>query len=115
MNNRRTMTAFLALSLISTNLIASELPRLPKDLDPQKQFYGEQPKLLDLTEAYVSTSPEDLKDGLQVGKMNLPGTEQAVKALLEEWNQKFPGMKRNMLASLSALRPEYLMDKDFWK
>lgn len=84
MNNRRTITALLALSLLSTNLIASELPYLPKDLDPKKQFYGEQPKLPDLTEAYVSTSPKDLKDGLQVGKMNLPGTEEAVKALLAD-------------------------------
>jgi hypothetical protein len=84
MNNRRTITALLALSLLGTNLIASELPCLPKDLDPRKQFYGEQPKLPDLTEAYVSTSPKDLKDGLQVGKMNLPGTEEAVKALLAD-------------------------------
>jgi len=84
MNNRRTITALLALSLLSTNLIAGELPYLSKDLDPKKQFYSDQPKLPDLTEAYVSTSPKDLKDGLQVGKMNLPGTEEAVEALLAD-------------------------------
>ncbi|MHC4207489.1 MAG: sialate O-acetylesterase [Planctomycetota bacterium] len=84
MNNRRTITALLSLSLLSTNLIASELPYLPKDLDPKKQSYGEQPKLPDLREAYVSTSPKDLKDGLQVGRMDLPGTEEAVKALLAD-------------------------------
>jgi CubicO group peptidase (beta-lactamase class C family) len=84
MNNRRTITTLLALSLLSTNIVASELPYLPKDLDPKKQSYGEQPKLPDLTRAYVSMSPEDLKDGLQVGTLNVPGTEEAVKALLAD-------------------------------
>jgi len=64
---RRTIITLLALSLLSTNLIASELPYLPKDLDPTKQSYQEQKKLPDLPQAYFSTSPENLGDGLRQG------------------------------------------------
>ena len=65
-------------------LSANELPRLPKALDPKKQSYSEQKKLPDLPEAYFSTSPQDLGDGLKVGKLDLPGTKKAVKALISE-------------------------------
>jgi len=71
------------LSLI-TNVMAGELPRLPKDLDPKNQTSSEQKKLPYLPEAYVSTSPEDLDDGLQVGTLNLPGTTKAVAALVAD-------------------------------
>jgi CubicO group peptidase (beta-lactamase class C family) len=65
-------------------LSANELPRLPKALDPKKQSYSEQKKLPNLPEAYFSTSPQDLGDGLKVGKLDLPGTKKAVKALISE-------------------------------
>ena len=65
-------------------LSANELPRLPKALDPKKQSYSEQKKMPDLPEAYFSTSPQDLGDGLKVGKLDLPGTKKAVKALISE-------------------------------
>ena len=65
-------------------LSANELPRLPKALDPKKQSYSEQKKLPDLPEAYFSTSPQDLGDGLKVGKLDLPGTKKAVMALISE-------------------------------
>ena len=48
----------------SATLIAGEPPRLPENLAPQKQSYSEQKKLPDLSEAYFSTSPQNLKDGL---------------------------------------------------
>jgi hypothetical protein len=67
---------------VGADLIAGELPYLAKDLDPKRQSYGEQPKLPGLMEAYLGTSPQDLADALQIGRINLPGTEQAVKALL---------------------------------
>ena len=38
----------------------------------------------DLIEAYVSTSPENLKDGLLVGEMNVKGTSDAVKAIIAD-------------------------------
>ena len=57
---------------------AADLPRLPQGLAPSKQSFQAQRKLPDLDEAYVSTSPEDLGDGLQVGTFDLPGTEEAM-------------------------------------
>jgi CubicO group peptidase (beta-lactamase class C family) len=73
-----------AISLLGGRLFASELPRLSKELDPRKQSYSQQKKMPDLPEAYVSTSPEDLDDGLQVGTLDLPGTEEAVRALVAD-------------------------------
>ncbi len=74
----------LAVSSLSARLSAGELPRLAKGLDPRKQSYGEQKKLPDLPEPYVSTLPEDLGDGLQVGRLDLPGADDAVKALVAD-------------------------------
>ena len=65
-------------------LRASELPRLPSDLDPRAQTYAEQQKLPYLDEPYVSNAPEDLGDGLPVGALTGPGTENAIKALLND-------------------------------
>ena len=67
-----------------TSLRACELPRLTKDLKLRKQSYQEQKKLPYLKETYFSISPEDLGDGLKVGRLNLPGTEKAVKTLLSD-------------------------------
>jgi tRNA 2-thiocytidine biosynthesis protein TtcA len=39
---------------------------------------------------------------------------QRVKKFLRQWNDMFPGLKQNILSALSRLKPEYLMDKDFW-
>jgi CubicO group peptidase (beta-lactamase class C family) len=60
----------------------NELPRLPKGVDPRSQNFQEQKKLPDLKQPYVSTSPENLDDGLQVGALDRPGTKEALKALL---------------------------------
>ncbi len=60
----------------------NELPRLPKEVDPRSQNFQEQKKLPNLKQPYVSISPEDLDDGLQVGTLDRPGTKEAVKALL---------------------------------
>ena len=84
MKKRNTSMLLLAVLSLGAELVAGELPRLPEDLDPGKQNYQEQNKLPDLPEAYVSTSPEDLGDGLQVGTLDLPGTEEAVKALIAD-------------------------------
>ena len=65
-----------------TSLEANELPRLAKGLKPEQQSYQEQKKLPDLKEAYFTTSPKDLGDGLQVGRLDLPGTKKAVRALV---------------------------------
>ena len=65
-------------------LRASELPRLPSDLDPRAQTYAAQQKLPYLDEPYVSNAPEDLGDGLPVGALTGPGTEKAIKALVND-------------------------------
>jgi CubicO group peptidase (beta-lactamase class C family) len=82
MRRRNTSMLLLAVVCLGAELVAGELPRLPKDLDPGKQTYQEQKTLPDLPVAYVSTSPEDLGDGLKVGTLDLPGTEEAVKRLI---------------------------------
>ena len=68
----------------ATRLTANELPRLAKGLKPEQQSYQEQKKLPHLKEAYFSTSPEDLGDGLKVGRLNEPGTGKAVRALISD-------------------------------
>ena len=84
MNNQKMSILLLAASLLSARVFAGELPRLPDDLDPKEQTNKEQSKLLDLPAPYVSTSPEDLDDGLLVGTLDLPGTQEAVKALVAD-------------------------------
>ena len=78
------MILIVLLAASSLNLTADELPRLPQELDPKKQTALEQKKLPDLPQAYVSTSPEDLGDGLQVGTLDLPGANKAVRALVAD-------------------------------
>ncbi|MFP6621102.1 MAG: serine hydrolase [Pirellulaceae bacterium] len=74
---------FLLLTLFpGFTITAQELPRLSRQLDPKKQNYQAQKKLVDLPAAYVSTSPQDLDDGLQVGTLDVPGTRKAVAALV---------------------------------
>lgn len=70
--------------MLSTSIFAAELPLLGQGLDPKEQSNKEQSKLPDLPAPYVSTSPEDLGDGLQVGTLDLPGSKEAVKALLAD-------------------------------
>ena len=102
MKKRNTSMLLLAVLSLGAELVAGELPRLPKDLDPGKQTYQEQKRLPDLPEAYVSTSPEDLGDGLQVGTLDLPGTEEAVKALIADDKAEMPCPEsRDLLGSIS--------------
>jgi CubicO group peptidase (beta-lactamase class C family) len=84
MKNQKIVFLLLAIFVSGANLPADDLPRLPRELDPKKQTYSEQKKLPDLPAAYVSTSPEDLGDGLQVGTLDLPGTREAVAALVAD-------------------------------
>ena len=71
-------------ALCGSDVAAQELPRLPSGLEPSQQNYQAQLALPDLPAAYVSTSPEDLGDGIAVGKLDLPGSEQAVTALVAD-------------------------------
>lgn len=84
MNKHRTTTILLALVFLDARLTAAELPRLAKELDPQQQSYKEQQKLPYLAAPYVSTSPEFLDDGLHVGTLDVPGTDEAVRALVAD-------------------------------
>ena len=77
-------TLLLAAHFLTSPLMATELPRLPKEINPQKLGYKEQANLPNLAEPYVSTSPQDLGDGLQVGKLDRPGTQEAVAALMAD-------------------------------
>jgi CubicO group peptidase (beta-lactamase class C family) len=74
----------LVFLLLLPGLNAGELPRLPDELEPEKQTYSAQKKIPNLAEAYFSTSPENLGDGLKVGSLDLPGTQEAINALLAD-------------------------------
>ncbi len=76
MNIQKNPIMLMVLILMGGNLIAAELPRLSGGVDPKTAP--------DLKEPYASTSPEDLGDGLQVGTLDLPGTKEAVKALIAD-------------------------------
>ncbi|MCP4849441.1 MAG: serine hydrolase [Verrucomicrobiaceae bacterium] len=80
----RPILTLLAVLLPLAGLTAGELPHLPKELDPEKQSYSAQKKLPNLAEPYFSSSPENLGDGLQVGTLNVPGTGEAIKALIAD-------------------------------
>ena len=84
MKTQSAIILLLAFTTLGVKLNAQELPRLSKELDPSQQGYQEQKKLPDLPAAYVSTSPQDLGDGLQVGTLDLPGTQEAVEALVAD-------------------------------
>ena len=81
---RNTSILLLAVLALGVELGAAELPRLSQELDPSKQTYQAQKALPDLPEAYVSASPEDLGDGLEVGTLDLPGTAEAIKSLIAD-------------------------------
>ena len=84
MKNHRTVFLLLAIFVSGANLSADDLPRLPTELDPKRQTYSEQKTLPDLPAAYVSTSPENVGDGLEVGTLDLPGTREAVETLVAD-------------------------------
>ncbi len=60
----------------------SELPRLPENVAPASQDFKAQKLLPYLKEAYVSTSPVDLDDGISVGELSMPGAREAVAKLV---------------------------------
>ena len=71
-------------TLLSPRLFAEELPRLAKEIDVRTHNFAAQKQLPDLATLYVSTSPQDLGDGLQVGTLDLPGADKAVQALVTD-------------------------------
>ena len=82
---RRSILGVLLLGALplSGQLAANELPRLGKGVDPKKQTLQEQKKLPDLPQPYVSASPEDIGDGLEVGSLDTPGAKEAIKSLVK--------------------------------
>jgi CubicO group peptidase (beta-lactamase class C family) len=84
MRSLKQVCVLLVASCLSVNLLAGDPPRLAAGLVAVEQDFATQAKLADLPEPYVSTSPVDLGDGLEVGSLDLPGTEAAVKALLAD-------------------------------
>ena len=82
---RRSIIGALLLSALAGGgqLAANELPRLPKGIDPKTHDFQEQKKLPDLPAPYVSSSPEDIGDGLEVGQLDAPGAQEAIDALMK--------------------------------
>ncbi len=79
---QRTIASLLTVPFFFAELPAGELPRLPEELDPTKQTFAAQKKLPDLPEPYVGVAPEDLGDGLKVGRLDVPGAAAAVAAFV---------------------------------
>ena len=82
---RRSIIGALLLSALAGGgqLAANELPRLPKGIDPKTHDFQEQKNLPDLPAPYVSSSPEDIGDGLTVGRLDAPGAQEAIDALMK--------------------------------
>ena len=58
------------------------LPRLPKQSPAEKQTFQEQKKVPDLEKPYISIAPQNLNDGIEVGKLNHPLANSAIQSLL---------------------------------
>ena len=56
-------------------------PSLPKNISAATLDFSRQAELPNLEKAYISSSPQDLNDGLKVGRLNVPGTVKAIEAL----------------------------------
>ena len=82
---RRSILGALLLNVLAGGgqLAANELPRLPKGVDPKTHDFQEQKNLPDLKAPYVSSSPEDIGDGLEVGQLDAPGAHEAIDALMK--------------------------------
>ena len=82
---RRSILGALLLNVLAGGgqLAANELPRLPKGADPKTHDFQEQKNLPDLKAPYVSSSPEDIGDGLEVGQLDAPGAQEAIDALMK--------------------------------
>ena len=52
-------------------------------MDPRTHDFQEQKELADLAAPYVSVSPEDLGDGIEVGRLDAPGAKRAIDALVK--------------------------------
>ena len=66
--NRRNRNAWLILlSIFQLAVFAEPPPSLPPGTNPKNQSSKEQKAIPDLTNAYVSTQPSDLSDGINVG------------------------------------------------
>ena len=70
--------------LIISQLGATEAPRLPESFDKPTYTVKDQQKLDNLKQAYFSTTPEDLNDGLEVGSLKTPNSEAAIQAFLKD-------------------------------
>ncbi|MDA7925789.1 serine hydrolase [Mariniblastus sp.] len=58
------------------------IPRLSDRFPAEQQTFQEQKKLPDLEKPYASVAPLNLHDGLDVGQLNHPQTNEAVQALI---------------------------------
>ncbi len=56
-------------------------PSLPKNISAATLDFNRQAEIPDLEKAYISSSPQDLNDGLKVGRLDVPGTVKAIEAL----------------------------------
>ena len=69
-----------ALCLTGAGLWATP-PLLPKTMPASTLDFQQQATVPDLQRAYITSSPVDLKDGLPVGRLEVPGRAQAIEAL----------------------------------
>ena len=74
--------SILAVILIvfEANLWASP-PSLPKNISAATLDFNRQAEIPNLKKAYISSSPQDLNDGLKVGQLDVPEAVKAIEAL----------------------------------
>ena len=59
----------------------AEPPSLPPNIPAATLDFNRQAEIPDLQRAYISSNPQDLNDGLKVGRLDAPGAAKAIEAL----------------------------------
>ena len=77
----------MKLSILAVILIVFESnlwarpPSLPKNISAATLDFNRQAEIPNLKKAYISSSPQDLNDGLKVGQLDVPEAVKAIEAL----------------------------------
>ena len=77
----------MKLSILAVILIVFEAnlwarpPSLPKNISAATLDFNRQAEIPNLKKAYISSSPQDLNDGLKVGQLDVPEAVKAIEAL----------------------------------
>ena len=110
MNVSRVLSTLLITATLSSTLCADNAPpKLPDSIKADSLTNsGAQKKVPYLAAPYVSTSPEDLHDGLAVGHFDMEGSKEAIAALLaDDKKGKYMNLDSLLIWKDGKLRKRY--------